>query len=670
MARSSALPDSNFKPSLVLYDSGTGRTFALEGEEETGAAFVNIVDGSGNVIGSTSNALDVNIKSGTVTIDPTGLATSAKQDTGNTSLASIDGKLPALGQALAASSVPVVLTSAQLSTLTPLSTVAVTGTFWQATQPISAVSLPLPALAATSTKQSDGTQKTQVVDGGGNVIGATSNALDINIKSGNPTTIAVTNAGTFAVQATPVTQLDTFMLGGVNIKEINGVIPLMGSGIMGTGALRVTIASDNDALTVKQATGTNLHTVLDSGTVTTVSTVTNLSQIATVVPTFAAVTNAATIAGVLDVIPVGQYNSAPGSITDGRYNHFQLDAKGNQRIVLMDAAGNARGVNIDSSNRLSVTLDNIAAAQTLATVTTVSTVTNLSQMNGAALLMGNGATGTGSQRVTVASDNSAIALWGHGATGSAVPANGIYMGISDAGTLRGLLQAANALNSTGTGIPTSQIVGQFDDSSPTSITENQFGNLRMSANRNLYNTIRDAAGNERGLNVDVNGEIGIGAIRTSVTPGTSAGHLGKAEDGAHITGDTGVMALGVRNDAVAAISGTDLDYTPIGTDSNGTVHVVQKGTTGTLTNVNTSTTSATLLAANNARIGAQITNEATTVLYIKFGTTASATSYTVTLAGASAAPYSYYEVPAGYTGRIDGILASSTGTARVTEITP
>ncbi len=83
-----------------------------------------------------------------------------------------------------------------------------------------------------------------------------------------------------------------------NIDKINGVTPLMGTGVMGTGSPRVTIASDNDALTVKQATGTNLHvvadtgsttavtqatgtnlhTVVDSGTVTTVSTVTNLSQ--------------------------------------------------------------------------------------------------------------------------------------------------------------------------------------------------------------------------------------------------------------------------------------------------------------------------------------------------------------------------------------------------------
>jgi hypothetical protein len=51
------------------------------------------------------------------------VSTAAKQDTGNTSLSSIDGKTPALGQALAADSVPVVLTSAQLATLTPLSSV-------------------------------------------------------------------------------------------------------------------------------------------------------------------------------------------------------------------------------------------------------------------------------------------------------------------------------------------------------------------------------------------------------------------------------------------------------------------------------------------------------------------------------------------------------------------
>lgn len=56
----------------------------------------------------------------------TGVATAANQTTEITHLTSIDTKTPALGQALAASSVPVVLTAAQLSTLTPLTTIAVT----------------------------------------------------------------------------------------------------------------------------------------------------------------------------------------------------------------------------------------------------------------------------------------------------------------------------------------------------------------------------------------------------------------------------------------------------------------------------------------------------------------------------------------------------------------
>lgn len=72
-----------------------------------------------------------------------------------------------------------------------------------ATFPISAVSLPLPTLAATSTKQSDGSQKSQIVDGSGNVIGATSNAIDVNIKSGSSglPTGASTAANQAATQA-------------------------------------------------------------------------------------------------------------------------------------------------------------------------------------------------------------------------------------------------------------------------------------------------------------------------------------------------------------------------------------------------------------------------------------------------------------------------------------
>lgn len=64
--------------------------------------------------------------SGTVTVNAgTNLNTSLLALEAGGNLAGINAKTPALGQALAASSVPVVLTASQISTLTPLSTVTV-----------------------------------------------------------------------------------------------------------------------------------------------------------------------------------------------------------------------------------------------------------------------------------------------------------------------------------------------------------------------------------------------------------------------------------------------------------------------------------------------------------------------------------------------------------------
>jgi hypothetical protein len=91
-------------------------------------------------------------------------ATTTLQTTGNTSLSSIDTKTPALGQALAAASTPVVLTAIQQAALTPqtnaltdaqlrASAVPVSGSFFQTTQPISATALPLPTGAATAANQ-------------------------------------------------------------------------------------------------------------------------------------------------------------------------------------------------------------------------------------------------------------------------------------------------------------------------------------------------------------------------------------------------------------------------------------------------------------------------------------------------------------------------------------
>lgn len=349
-------------------------------------------------------------------------------------------------------------------------------------------------------------------------------------------TIAVTNTGTFAVQATPVTQADTFMLGGVNIKEINAVTPLMGNGVTGTGSLRVTIASDNTAFSV--------NATLSAETTKVIGVVRNADGAG----------NLWTSNSTTYTAKFGQDVNLLGTLGTAFSTAGKVDIKGaDGDVFVRQATGTNLHVVTDSG-----------------TITTVSTVTNLSQMNGVAITMGNGVSGTGVQRVSLASDST--------------------------------------------------------------------GN--------------------------------IATIGTSVTPGTAAANLGKAEDAAHASGDTGVFALGVRNDNLATTyTSTDQDYSPFAVDLNGRTMVAQKAATATLTNVAGSATSVTVLAANASRIGATITNDSSAVVYIKFGTTASTTSYTVVLAGAAAAPFSYFEVPSGYTGRIDGIWASATGNARVTEIT-
>jgi hypothetical protein len=132
-------------------------------------------------------------------------------------------------------------------------TTAVTGTFWQATQPVSGTFW-------------QATQPVSIADGSDTTLGAKADAKstatdttavsvmsvlkEISALEQAPASRAVTNAGTFVTQSTLQTQTDTVMVGGVNIKEINGVTPLMGAGNTGTGSPRVTISSDQAAIAV------------------------------------------------------------------------------------------------------------------------------------------------------------------------------------------------------------------------------------------------------------------------------------------------------------------------------------------------------------------------------------------------------------------------------------
>lgn len=90
----------------------------------------------------------------------------------------------------------------------------------------------------------------------------------------------------------------------------------------------------------------------------------------------------------------------------------------------------------------------------------------------------------------------------------------------------------------------------------------------------------------------------------SVVPGTGATELGKAEDAAHTTGDTGVAMLAVRRDTAAVGSGTDGDYSTINVDASGRVwtSAVQSGT-WTVQPGNTANTTAWLVSPRPATSG-------------------------------------------------------------------
>lgn len=164
---------------------------------------------------------------------------------------------------------------------------------------------------------------------------------------------------------------------------------------------------------------------------------------------------------------------------------------------------------------------------------------------------------------------------------------------------------------------------------------------------------------------------------------SAAKPLPVGDAGGTLSVDDGGASLSVDG----PLTDTELRATPIEVDGSGVTQPVSgtfwqatqpvsiaatvptketRSATGTTSQVADNAASVTLLSSNANRLGASITNDSSARLYIKTGTTASATDYTVSLA-----QYSHWEVPFGYTGRIDGIWASDPGdgAARITEYT-
>ena len=74
-------------------------------------------------------------------------------------------------------------------------------------------------------------------------------------------------------------------------------------------------------------------------------------------------------------------------------------------------------------------------------------------------------------------------------------------------------------------------------------------------------------------------------IKLAASGSGTTENLSKAEDSAHASGNHGIMALTVRQDTAAALSGTNADYQPLITDANGRLHVLDQNSAAILTAV-------------------------------------------------------------------------------------
>lgn len=555
-------------------DTIIGHVDGIEGllttiDTDTGSIATSATTLAGAVSGS---EMQVDIVSSAL---PTGAATSTKQDTGNTSLASIDGKItavntgavvisssalpsgaataakqPALGTAGTPSAD--VITVQGASSMTALK---VDGS--GVTQPVSASSLPLPTGAATSSKQdtiighvdgiegllttidgdtgsiltklTDATQKSQIVDGSGNVIGATSNALDVNIKSGSSSGTQYTEDA--AAAADPIGNMliarrkDTLVTNEVSADGDNIALNSTNKGQLHV-KLADTVTVDGSGVTqpvsgsVTANAGTNLNTsalaleTTATSIKTAVETIDNAiagTEMQVDVITLPAIPTGTNVIGSVkltdgtdtaDILDLTNSNPLSVAIVDGtgdqitsfgggtQYTEGDTDASIIGTAMLMEGATNtllpvqgtvADGllVNLGSNNDVTVTgtvtvgshavtnagtfvtqengalltaaqlLDDVVATDGSAALTklyqvggtdgtnaqilstnstghlniadggntitvdgtvsiTANSAVNVAQINGVTPLMGNGVSGTGAQRVTIANDSTGI----------------------------------------------------------------------------------------------------------------------------------------------------------------------------------------------------------------------------------------------------------------------
>lgn len=391
---------------------------------------------------------------------------------------------------------------------------------------------------------------------GGNFVAFTGTSGNLNVQCANctgsgasatdlatftaGTSVFAPNGGVFNDGLTAVTSGQQAMAritaqraSHVNLRNVSGAeigtasIPLQVS-LANTAANATAIKVDGSAVTQPI-----------SGTVTVQQAVAGSLQ-ATVVPSSNTVwglsaQGSSTTSQIGPLVQGAVTTSAP-SYTTAQTNPLSLTTAGALRV---DNSGVIQPV----SQSGTWNINNIGGTISLPTGAAVSSLQPSNIAQGAALSTQTGTLAMGSVSTSPPTyTNGQLNIMSLTAAGAVrVDATGTTQPISGAITVSSATAPISTMNSASanSGI-NSALSAAFDDVAPTAITENSFGMLRISSNRNLYNTIRDAAGNERGANVDASN-------RLATAPTLIAGSVAA---GAYVSGSvlSGAFASGALVD--------------------------------------------------------------------------------------------------------------------------
>lgn len=482
----------------------------------------------------------------------------------------------------------------------------------------------------------------------------------------------VTNAGTFAVQASQsgtwnITNVSgTVSLptgastsakqdtGNTSLASIDGKVPALGQALAA--------ASVPVVLTAAQLTSLANADLYVGGTIVSNSNAVPISDAGGSLTVDGTVSVSGHVPGT-SATSLGKAEDAAAA--DGDTGVMMLAVRKDTAATTVGADGDYHPLEVDANGNLWV-MAKLAASQTLNTVTTVGTVTTITN-------------------VVHVDDNSGSL------TVDAPVGTPVFVRLSDGSSAISTLPVSLAAGAAAIGKAEDVASADADVGVPamavrkatpanTSGTDGDYEMLQMSAGRLWVSAALEAGANAIGK-LAANSGVTIGAVEiaaaqtlatvttvttvSTVTAVSDAQVQGKAAEDAALSGNP--VRQGVRaSAAVPSAMSTDGDVVTPWADLSGRQVVREQCGTGTLTQVSDTATSTTLLSANTARKGCSIQNDSSATLYIKTGTTASATDYTARLV-----QYAYWESPYGFTGRIDGIWATdpNDGAARITEYT-